>query len=113
VLHNSENQTVPRRLFKPKTKGFPDKLCSTYDYITLLRCCPRQNKTLITLTDKNTAETGSKTAFRKGAENSFCLWQKLRNLNQKIAHAGEDLDFYSEMARFYEFARTHFATKCE
>jgi len=73
----------------------------------------KQNKTLIALGDKNTAGTAPKTAFRRGAESSFCLWQQLGNLNQKIAHSGEDLDFYSEMARFYEFARTHFATKCQ
>ena len=29
---------------------------------------------------------------------NFCLWRQLGNLNQKIAHPGEDLDFYSEMA---------------
>ena len=39
----------------------------------------------------------SKTTFRKGAESGFCLWQELRNVNQKIAQEGDDLDFYSEM----------------
>ena len=72
-----------------------------------------RGKTLIALGDKNTAGAGSKTAFRKGAESSFCLWRQLGNLNQKIAHSGEDLDFFSEMARFYEFARTYFQSKLQ
>jgi len=42
---------------------------------------------------------------------NFCLWQQLGNLNQKIAHSGEDLDFYSEMAQFYNEARTCFQHK--
>ena len=50
-----------------------------------------------TLTQTPTGES-PKTTFRKGAESGFCLWQQLGNLNQKIAHAGEDLDFLSEMA---------------
>ncbi len=41
----------------------------------------------------------SKTTFRKGAESGFCLWQELRNVNQKIARKGDDLDFYSELVR--------------
>ena len=41
----------------------------------------------------------SKTTFRKGAESGFCLWQELRNVNQKIAQEGDNLDFYSEMVR--------------
>ena len=49
-----------------------------------------------TLTQTPNGES-PKTTFRKGAESGFCLWQKLRNLNQKIAHSGEDLDFFSEM----------------
>ena len=49
-----------------------------------------------TLTQTPNGES-PKTTFRKGAESGFCLWQKLGNLNQKIAHAGEDLDFLSEM----------------
>ena len=72
-----------------------------------------RGKTLIALGDKNMDGTAPKTAFRRGAESSFCLWRQLGNLNQKIAHSGEDLDFFSEMARFYEFARTYFATKCQ
>ncbi len=40
-----------------------------------------------------------KTTFRKGAESGFCLWQELKNVQQKIAQKGEDLDFYSEMVR--------------
>ncbi len=63
-----------------------------------------RGKTLIALGDKNTAGATPKTAFRKGAESSFCLWQQLANLNQKIAHAGEDLDFYFEMAGEEGFA---------
>ena len=51
-----------------------------------------------TLTQTPNGES-PKTTFRKGAESGFCLWQKLGNLNQKIAHAGEDLDFFSEMVR--------------
>ena len=54
-----------------------------------------------------------KTTFRKGAESGFCLWQELKNVQQKIARKGEDLDFYSEMVSFYAHARTHFSTKCE
>jgi len=65
-----------------------------------------------TLTQTPNGES-PKTTFRKGAESGFCLWQKLRNLNQKIAHSGEDLDFFSEMVRFYAHARTHFSTKSE
>ena len=49
-----------------------------------------------TLTQTPNGES-PKTTFRKGAESGFCLWQKLRNLNQKIALSGEDLDFFSEM----------------
>ena len=51
-----------------------------------------------TLTQAPNGES-PKTTFRKGAESGFCLWQELRNLNQKIAHSGEDLDFFSEMVR--------------
>jgi len=43
---------------------------------------------------------------------NFCLWQQLGNLNQKIAHVGEDLDFYSEMVSLYDKARTYFEEKC-
>ena len=32
-------------------------------------------------------------------KSDFCLWQELRNVNQKIARKGDDLDFYSEMVR--------------
>ncbi len=49
-----------------------------------------------TLTQTPTGES-PKTTFRKGAESGFCLWQELRNVQQKIARKGEDLDFYSEM----------------
>ena len=55
------------------------------------------------LSDKTLTQTPNglvpKPTFRKGAESEFCLWQKLQNLNQKITHVGEDLDFYSEMVR--------------
>ena len=42
-----------------------------------------------------------------GAESGFCLWQELRILNQKIAQKGDDLDFYSEMVRFYTNTKTY------
>jgi len=65
-----------------------------------------------TLTQNPNGES-PKTTFRKGAESGFCLWQELKNLNQKIAQSGEGLDFYSEMVSFYAHARTYFSTKCE
>jgi hypothetical protein len=46
-----------------------------------------------------TTSASSKATFRRGAESGFCLWQELKNVNQKIAQEGEDLDFYSEMVR--------------
>ena len=51
---------------------------------------------IITQTPTNAS---SKTTSRAGAESGFCLWQELRKINQKIAHSGDDLDFYSEMVR--------------
>ena len=72
-----------------------------------------QNKTLTTLNHQNKFGVGSKTAFRKGAESSFCLWQELKNLNQKITHLGDNLDLISNLAHFYEFARTYFSTKAD
>jgi len=72
-----------------------------------------RGKTLIALGDKNTAGAGSKTAFRRGAESSFCLWQELKNLNEKVAKNGDNSELFLKLARFYEFARTHFATKCQ
>ena len=51
-----------------------------------------------TLTQTPNGES-PKTTFRKGAESGFCLWQELKNVQQKIARRGEDLDFYSEMVR--------------
>ena len=51
-----------------------------------------------TLTQTPNGES-PKTTFRKGAESGFCLWQELKNVQQKIARKGEDLDFYSEMVR--------------
>jgi hypothetical protein len=68
-----------------------------------------ENKTLT----QNPNGGSPKTTFRPLSESGFCLWQKLRNLNQKIAQSGEDLDFFSEMVRFYAHARTHFSTKPE
>ena len=53
------------------------------------------NKTLT----QTLISASSKTTFQKGAESGFCLWQELRKINQKIAHLGDDLDFYSEMVR--------------
>ena len=32
----------------------------------------------------------SKTTFRKGAESGFCLWQELRNVNEKVALLSDD-----------------------
>ena len=49
-----------------------------------------------TLTQTPNGES-PKTTFRKGAESGFCLWQELKNAQQKIARKGEDLGFYSEM----------------
>lgn len=40
-----------------------------------------------------------------------CLWQELRNVNQKIAQKGDDWNFYSEMMQLYDVARTYFSTK--
>lgn len=54
----------------------------------------------------------SKTTFRRGAKSDFCLWQELRKTNQKIAHSGDDLDFYSEMVRFYTNTKTYLEEKC-
>ena len=65
------------------------------------------NKTLT----QTLISASSKTTFRKGAESGFCLWQELRKINQKIAQKGDDLDFYSEMVRFYAQARTYFQSK--
>ena len=41
----------------------------------------------------------SKTTSRAGAESGFCLWQELKNVSQKIAQEGDNLDFYSKMVR--------------
>ncbi len=51
---------------------------------------------IITQTPTNAS---SKTTSRAGAESGFCLWQELKNVNQKIAQEGDNLDFYSEMVR--------------
>ena len=42
----------------------------------------------------------SKTTSRAGAESGFCLWQELKNVNQKIARKGDNLDFYSKVDAF-------------
>jgi hypothetical protein len=73
----------------------------------------RQNKTLIAVGDKKAVGAGSKTAFRKGAESSFCLWQELKSTNEKIAENGDRSEFLLKMAHLYEFARTHFSSKSE
>ncbi len=66
------------------------------------------------LSNKTLARTPNglvpKPTFRKGAESGFCLWRELRNLNQKIAQAGEDLDFYSEMVRMKGLEPSRLAT---
>ena len=72
-----------------------------------------QNKTLTPPTNKKDGWAGSKTAFRKGAESSFCLWQALKSTNEKIAPESDNSDIFLKMARLYDFARTYFATKCE
>ena len=51
-----------------------------------------------TLTQTPNGES-PKTTSRAGTESGFCLWQELKNVQQKIARKGEDLDFYSEMVR--------------
>ena len=40
-------------------------------------------------------------------------WLALRAANKKAAHAGDNLEFFSEMATLYEKARTYFATECQ
>ena len=72
-----------------------------------------RNKTPTPPTNKTDGWDNSKTAFRKGAESSFCLWQALKSINEKIAHESDDSDVFLKMARLYAFARTYFATKCE
>ena len=57
-----------------------------------------RGKTLIALGDKNTAGAGSKTAFRRGAESSFCLWQELKNLNEKVAKNGDNSELFLKLA---------------
>jgi hypothetical protein len=72
-----------------------------------------QNKTLTPPTNKKDGWAGSKTAFRKGAESSFCLWQALKSTNEKIARESDNSEVFLKMARLYAFARTYFATKRE
>ena len=40
-------------------------------------------------------------------------WLALRAANKKAAHAGDNLEFFSEMATLYEKVRTYFATECQ
>ena len=72
-----------------------------------------RGKTLTPITNKKDGWVGSKTAFRKGAESSFCLWQELKSTNEKIARESDNSDVFLKMARLYAFARTFFATKCQ
>ena len=75
MLHNSENQTVPRRLFKPKQK------------VSLINCVALSlyNKTLTQAPN----DLVPKTTFRKGAESGFCLWQELKITKEKIARESD------------------------
>ena len=57
-----------------------------------------QNKTLTPPTNKKDGWAGSKTAFRKGAESSFCLWQALKSTNEKIAPESDNSDIFLKMA---------------
>jgi hypothetical protein len=90
-----------KRLFEcSNRKTRPHILFKHFYYSILARFCDRQNKTGKTKPSSPLAIkswAGSKTAFRRGAESSFCLWQNLKQINQKIALSGEDLDFFSEM----------------
>ena len=65
-----------------------------------------------TLTQTPNGES-PKTTFRKGAESGFCLWQELKNIQQKIARESDNSEVFLKMARLYAFARTFFATRCE
>ena len=70
-----------------------------------------RGKTLIAFGDKKAGWAGSKTAFRRGAESSFCLWQNLKQINQKIALSGDNSEKISMMVCLYDHARTYFTTK--
>jgi resolvase domain protein len=81
-------------------------LCETDDFsgqkVVLLEIfgsnLAMQNKTLTTLNHQNKFGVGSKTAFRKGAESSFCLWQELKNTNRKVAILSDDSEKIHIMA---------------
>ena len=66
-----------------------------YNFSSVLR---EQNKTLTPPTNKKDGWVGSKTAFRKGAESSFCLWQELKSTNEKIARESDNSDVFLKMA---------------
>jgi hypothetical protein len=100
VQNNSENQIVPRRLFKPKNKGFPDMNCFALSLY---------NKTL---TQTPNGES-PKTTFRKGAESGFRLWQELKNVQQKMTALPSNLEKIRVLVSFYAHARTYFSTKCQ
>ena len=72
-----------------------------------------RGKTLTPPITKKDGWASSKTAFRKGAESSFCLWQALKSTNEKIARESDNSEVFLKMARLYAFARTFFATRCE
>jgi len=61
-----------------------------------------RGKTLTPITNKKDGWVGSKTAFRKGAESSFCLWQELKSTNEKIARESDNSDVFLKMAHFYK-----------
>jgi len=69
----------------------------------------QQNKTLIAIGDTKAVGVGSKTAFRKGAESGFCLWQELKSTNEKIARESDNSKLFLKMAgdkgREYNFSR--------
>ena len=96
-------------------------LCETNDYIGQKAVLSEifgsnlamRGKTLIPPPNKKDGRAGSKTTFRKGAESSFCLWQALESTNEKIARESDNSEVLLKMARLYEFARTHFSTKCD
>ena len=57
-----------------------------------------RRKTLTSTTNKKDGWAGSKTAFRKGAESSFCLWQELKSTNEKIARESDNSEVFLKMA---------------
>ncbi len=57
-----------------------------------------RGKTLIAIGDTKAVGVGSKTAFRKGAESGFCLWQELKSTNEKIARESDNSKLFLKMA---------------